>query len=174
MDAGEAIFATLRSPNVADENSEPANLVDVIHCVATGLDGVANAITPRIAAAGRDAAGGHVESLTEAVMGVTAAASQIAYAINDLAEAVRETRSGDIQPCHARHVRGPVDEQDEITNGPEGSSNDGLLRLSFASAYGGPEIGLQRRLLYAIGIEAGTEIAHAIDGCAWFNAELRG
>jgi len=93
MNAADAIFETLRSPNVADQNLEPANVVDVINYIAIGLDKVANAITPRNAAAGQDAAGGHVESLTEAVMGVTNGASQIADAINNLAEAIRENAS---------------------------------------------------------------------------------
>jgi len=39
---------------------------------------------------GHDAAGGTVDSLTEAVMGTTAGLVQIAEAINNLAEAVRE------------------------------------------------------------------------------------
>jgi len=39
---------------------------------------------------GKDATGGHVECLTEAVMGVTAGLCRIADAISDLASAVRE------------------------------------------------------------------------------------
>jgi hypothetical protein len=52
---------------------------------------IGNAITPANVVAGHDATGGHVESLTEAVMGVTAGLAQIAEAIGDLAQAVRET-----------------------------------------------------------------------------------
>jgi hypothetical protein len=49
---------------------------------------VAEAITPT-ATAGKDAVGGTVISLTEAVMGITAALVQIAEATYDLADAVR-------------------------------------------------------------------------------------
>lgn len=44
------------------------------------------------ASGGTDAAGGHVTSLTEAVMGLTAGLVKIAEAISDVAEAVRERR----------------------------------------------------------------------------------
>lgn len=40
---------------------------------------------------GKDAAGGYVNCLTEAVMGNTAGLMAIANAISDLAEAIRET-----------------------------------------------------------------------------------
>lgn len=83
----KAIRDTFTSPNVADANLEPANLVDVVHYVARAADRIATAITPR-AAPGKDANGGHVESLTEAVMGMTVGLNAIADAINHLAEAV--------------------------------------------------------------------------------------
>ena len=51
---------------------------------------IANAITPMAAMAGQDAQGGHVESLTEAVMGLTAAMSKVADSIQNVAEAIRE------------------------------------------------------------------------------------
>ena len=51
---------------------------------------LADAITPNIAG-GTDAAGGHVSSLTEAVMGVTSGLCRIASAIEDLASAVSES-----------------------------------------------------------------------------------
>ena len=58
---------------------------------------IANAVTPTSAAAGQDATGGHVASLTEAVMGNTAGLiaisdgfALVADAIDNLAEAVRE------------------------------------------------------------------------------------
>ena len=63
---------------------------ELAHAVAAGLGKLANAITPISAMAGNDAAGGRVESLTEAVMGVTAGLTRIAEAISDLAEAMRE------------------------------------------------------------------------------------
>jgi hypothetical protein len=56
--------------------------------LADALRGVRDAIMPP-AMPGRDAAGGHVECLTEAVMGVTAGLFRIAEAIEDLADAVR-------------------------------------------------------------------------------------
>ena len=63
---------------------------DIGAAVSDGLGKLARAITPLSALAGTDAAGGRVESLTEAVMGVTAGLVQIASAITDLADAVRE------------------------------------------------------------------------------------
>ena len=63
---------------------------DIGSSINEGLGKVARAITPLSALAGTDAAGGRVESLTEAVMGVTAGLVQIAEAITDLADAVRE------------------------------------------------------------------------------------
>ena len=63
---------------------------DLGEALDAGFSKLARAITPLSALAGTDAAGGHVESLTEAVMGVTAGLVQIAEAIGDLAEAVRE------------------------------------------------------------------------------------
>jgi hypothetical protein len=59
--------------------------------LAGDLRSVARAITAS-AGAGRDEAGGHVESLTEAVMGVTAGLVQIADAIRELAHAVRDAK----------------------------------------------------------------------------------
>jgi len=90
MTTAEAIRRTLESPNVCDSNLECANVVDVINYAACSASRIANAITPRDAAAGKDATGGTIASLTEAVMGVTAGMVRIADAIGDLAEAVRE------------------------------------------------------------------------------------
>lgn len=56
--------------------------------VADAVRGLRNAITPAAAAPGHDAAGGTVDSLTEAVMGMTAGLVQIAEAISSLADAV--------------------------------------------------------------------------------------
>jgi phage-related protein len=83
----DAILETMRSVNVCDSNFEPANLVDVGNAIATGANRIANAITP-VAAAGQDATGGIVLSLTEAVMGVTCGLVKIADAIDRLASAV--------------------------------------------------------------------------------------
>jgi len=63
---------------------------EVSEAVCDGFRKLARAITPLNALAGSDAAGGRVESLTEAVMGVTAGLVRIAEAITDLADAVRE------------------------------------------------------------------------------------
>ena len=53
---------------------------------------LANTITATDAFAGHDATGGHVASLTEAVMGITAGLVSIASSIDNLADAVRESR----------------------------------------------------------------------------------
>ena len=81
---GDAIKETLSSPNVSDQNLEPANVVDVISDLANSAGKVANAITAP-ASGGTDASGVHVESLTEAVMGVTGGLHAIANAIEALA-----------------------------------------------------------------------------------------
>jgi hypothetical protein len=76
--------ATLR------KNCEPANVVDAIANLANGAFAVAHAITPRDAAAGRCPYGGHVQSATEAMMGITQGLQDIAVSIRDLADAIRE------------------------------------------------------------------------------------
>lgn len=85
----EAILRTLESPNVSDRNLESANVVDVIAEVSTSIRYLAKAILPGTAVPTGDAAGVHVDSLTEAVMGVTAGLVQIADSIRELADAVR-------------------------------------------------------------------------------------
>ena len=89
MDIAEAIAETLSSPNVVDSNFETANVVDVINDLSLAAWGVARSITPN-AAPGTDETGGRIESLTEAVMGVTAGLCMIASSIDSLAEAIRE------------------------------------------------------------------------------------
>lgn len=88
MTPAEALIRTLESPDVCDSNGENANVVDAIAYVARAAHRVADSITPKIAP-GTDEAGGHVESLTEAVMGVTSGLFRIAEAIESLAEAVK-------------------------------------------------------------------------------------
>ena len=83
IDIAEAIESCGTSTHMSNENLEPANLVDVLDCLAKSTRQIAGAITPQQAAAGRDAAGGHVASLTEAVIGVTAGLHAIADAIRD-------------------------------------------------------------------------------------------
>src|SRR5262245_61407953 len=84
----DALRATLISPNECDSNFEAANVVDVVASLARATRSVSRPITPADAAPGRDAAGGAVTSLTEAVMGVTSGLCRIADAIERLAEAV--------------------------------------------------------------------------------------
>ncbi len=85
----DAIRSTLISPNVTDGNLEPANVVDALDGVQRSLRRVADAIAP-VAAPGKDTAGGHVECLTEACMGMTAGLCRIADSLADIAEAIRE------------------------------------------------------------------------------------
>ena len=59
--------------------------------IEEGLNRLSGSITSQ-GMPGTDATGGTVYSLTESVMGITAALVQIADSINDLAEAVRETK----------------------------------------------------------------------------------
>ena len=87
----QAIRDTFRSPNVPDQNLEPANLVDVGAYIAQAANRIATAITAP-GAPGRDARDGHVASLTEAVTGVTAGLQAIADAIHHLATAIENRR----------------------------------------------------------------------------------
>ena len=87
MDAAGVIAEELRSTNVPDSNLEVANLVDVGDRIATALFRMGDAITPCVAGS-QDATGGHIESLTESVMGVTAGLVQIAVAIDRVADAM--------------------------------------------------------------------------------------
>jgi len=89
----DAIISSLQSPNVSDSNLEAANVVDVIDSLADSARLIARAITAS-AAPGTDATGGTVDSLTEAVMGITGGLVRVADSIADLAAAVRE-RSGE-------------------------------------------------------------------------------
>ena len=85
----QAILTMLQSLNVSDSNGEVANVVDVIHDLAVAARRISTAITAP-ASPGTDATGGSVDSLTEAVMGITAGLVRIADAISGLADAVRE------------------------------------------------------------------------------------
>lgn len=66
---------------------EPKEL-EVIETMARNIGRIADAICPFTAIPGKDAAGGHVASLTEAVMGMTSGLVLIGEAIESLAEAV--------------------------------------------------------------------------------------
>ena len=85
----DAIIRTLESPNVSDTNLENANVVDVIAALASATRRVADAITP-IAVPAQDASGGSVASLTEAAIGITGGLHQIANAIRECTEAMRD------------------------------------------------------------------------------------
>ena len=56
------------------------------------IERIANAITPWSVHPVEDAYGGHVASLTEAIMGVTGGLCRIADSISELADAVKEAR----------------------------------------------------------------------------------
>lgn len=86
-----AIRDSLSSPNVADSNFEPANVVDVIAGLASATRQVAQSITPNVAGC-QGASGGHVESLTEAVLDASHSLKAIAEALSDVAAAIREAR----------------------------------------------------------------------------------
>ena len=61
---------------------EGKGLQDIAHAIKQ----LAGAVTPLGAAPCQDAQGGHVGSLTEAVLGMTAALTAIASAIQDVAD----------------------------------------------------------------------------------------
>lgn len=91
MTTGDAIVRTLESRALCNSNVENANVVDALGSLSERAGRIANSIAAPVGA-GRDAVGGVVASLTEAVMGVTAGLVQIADAISDLADAVREVK----------------------------------------------------------------------------------
>ena len=70
---------------------------------------IANAITPVGALAGTDAAGGRVDSLTEAVMGMTAALVMIAEGISRNADALNTIASS------IDYLANVVDEKDFVS-----------------------------------------------------------
>jgi hypothetical protein len=57
------------------------------------INRVASAILPQDVGAGKDATGGAVISLTEAVMGITAGLVRVADALLDVANAIRENHA---------------------------------------------------------------------------------
>ncbi len=61
----------------------------IAKAIQSGLTSVAFSITAN-AVSGEDATGGHVASLTEAVMGMTAALVQISDAINNVSVSIDE------------------------------------------------------------------------------------
>ena len=67
----------------------PPGIAELAECT----EKIANAITPLGVGNGKDATGGHIDSLTEAVMGITAGLVEISNSISDLAQAIREHES---------------------------------------------------------------------------------
>jgi len=68
------------------DNSHSDNSIEAAERIGDAVALLANAITPTSAVPGEDATGGHVGSLTEAVMGMTAALVRIADEIQVAAE----------------------------------------------------------------------------------------
>jgi hypothetical protein len=86
----ESLDRCFISPNVADSNLEPANLVDVMDRAAYSMKRIADAIMPHDTLPHQTPDGGNVDSLTEAVIYAAQGLGKIADAISDLAEAVRD------------------------------------------------------------------------------------
>lgn len=59
--------------------------------ISAAINNIARSIRPFDTSKGTDATGGTVDSLLEATMGITAGLVEVAHAIHDLANAVRET-----------------------------------------------------------------------------------
>lgn len=78
----------MRENETIEENDTPA------FELSFALSHIANAITPLDAGSGRDAAGGHVSSLTEAVMGITAGLFRVAEAIEYHADSNQSLNAG--------------------------------------------------------------------------------
>jgi hypothetical protein len=84
----------MKSKSKQQDQMAAPDVVDVLQHIADNAKKIAGAITLVDAVGGQDVHGGHVECLTEAVMGVSQSLAQIAKAIEDLADAVRDVRSG--------------------------------------------------------------------------------
>ena len=82
----KAIVDTLISPNVSDANMEAANVVDA-------LDSVANAIRYGLSRLGNADAATRMGALEAHGLAIKEGAEEIASAIRDLADAVRERGS---------------------------------------------------------------------------------
>lgn len=83
----EALREVLISPSEADRNLEDANVVDGLFAVARAAHSISVSILPADAIGASDGYGGHVASLTEAVMSSAAALNRIADALFAIAEA---------------------------------------------------------------------------------------
>lgn len=85
MNTAEAIIRTLGSTAIPNRNLEDANIVDVVASLASATFRLSDSVTPNVPGT-QDASGGHVASLTEAVMGMTRGLYAIADAIEHLAQ----------------------------------------------------------------------------------------
>ena len=90
-DYGTIVDAIVDSLTRSGENGDQS-LVGEISELSLNAKKIANAITPLDAVPSADATGGHVRSLTEAVMGMTAGLVKIADSIQELAYAVAELK----------------------------------------------------------------------------------
>ena len=87
MDDFDELVRAIRLSFITENfvTEEDVNVVDALQNIAHGLESVANAITPSHALPSEDEAGGNVQSLTEAVMGVTASVVGTSETIDRLA-----------------------------------------------------------------------------------------
>lgn len=74
------------------QEHEIVNLPELIEVIEAFGKRLTNAIRPMGVAPGHDATGGTVDSLTEAVMGITGGLVRIADAMNNVADAIRDSR----------------------------------------------------------------------------------
>jgi len=72
-------------------DKEMLAIEEMVDGVERAITRIAGAITPVDAAPGTDQHGGVIDSLTEAAMSLSQSGSQIALAIEDLADAVRNS-----------------------------------------------------------------------------------
>lgn len=88
-ETAEAVRDVFTSQAVQTKYGTPSNIADIVGDAVLMLNKLAVAVS-NDAAPGTDATGGHINCLTESVMGITAGLVRVADAIHDLAAAVRE------------------------------------------------------------------------------------
>ena len=86
----EKISEAINESFIGYHDNDLVNVPDSIIALTNQARAIAKSIA--IGGTGKDSAGGTVECLTEAVMGVTAGLVEIADAIRSLADAVRESK----------------------------------------------------------------------------------
>ena len=84
----DAVRETLISPNVADSNLEPANVVDVIANGANGLFSIAEALQ-RLGNADASTPMGGLEALGASIKN---AGAKLAGSLDNIADAIRESK----------------------------------------------------------------------------------